>query len=88
MRQCVQADVTITPSVVVGIIESFCVEGPVIGVCPGTPVAACTFTVSQNICVQIPLTFSAAVVAVPTGIVCGTPSAGACTIPDAGVRVE
>jgi hypothetical protein len=85
---CVQADVTITPSVVVGTIESFCVGGPVIGGCPETPVAACTFTVSQNICVQIPLTFSAVAVAVPVGIVCGTPLAGACTTPDVGVGAE
>ena len=77
---CVQADVTITPSVVVGTIESFCVGEPVIGACPGTPVAECTFTVSQNICVQIPLTFSAVAAAVPTGIVCGEPAVGGCAV--------
>lgn len=75
---CVQADVTITPSVVVGTIESFCVGEPVIGACSGTPVAECTFTVSQNICVQIPLTFSAVATALPKGIVCGAPLVGAC----------
>ncbi|MDD4766084.1 MAG: hypothetical protein PHF87_00675 [Desulfotomaculaceae bacterium] len=75
---CVQADVTITPSVVVGTIESFCVGEPVIGACPGTLVEECTFTVSQNICVQIPLAFSAVAAAVPTGTVCGTPAVGGC----------
>ena len=49
-----------------------------IGPCPGTPVEECTFTVSQSICVQIPLTFSAAATAEPTGIVCGTPDVGPC----------
>lgn len=78
---CIPADVTITPQVDVGSIESFCVNGPVIGACPGTvsPTGNCTFTVSQNICVQVPLTFSATAVATPSGIVCGTPEAGLCS---------
>ena len=76
---CVQAEVTMTPRVVVGTIESFCVDGPAIGDCPGTPAAECTFTVSQNICVQVPLTFSAMATVEPKGIVCGTPAVGACT---------
>lgn len=75
---CVQANVTITPEVAVGEIASFCVGGPVIGACPGTPVMDCTFTVSQNICVEVPLTFSANATAVPSGIVCGTPLSGPC----------
>ena len=79
---CVQAQVTITPHVEVGTITSTCVDGPIIGVCPGTPSPSgvCTFTVSQPICVQIPLTFSATAAAVPTGIVCDVegPGVGAC----------
>ncbi len=77
---CVQALVTITPNVVVGEIQSFCVGGPVIGACPGTPSpeGECNFTVSQNICVQVPLAFSANATATPTGIVCGTPAVGPC----------
>lgn len=77
---CVQADVTISPEVTVGTIETFCVGGPVIGKCPGTPSPSnsCTFTVSQNICVQVPLVFSASATATPSGIVCGTPLVGAC----------
>jgi hypothetical protein len=77
---CVQADVTITPNVVVGVIQSFCVGGPLIGVCPGTPAQQCTFSVSQNICVQIPLIFSASATAEPSGIVCGTPGVGPCPV--------
>lgn len=75
---CVQAEVTITPAVTVGEIESFCVGGPIIGTCPGTPTNSCSFTVSQNICVQVPLVFSANATAEPTGMVCGTPAVGAC----------
>lgn len=75
---CVQGTVTITPSVVSGDSKSFCLGNPIIGSCPGTLVRFCTFTVSQNICVQIPLTFSATAAAVPNGIVCGTPRTGEC----------
>lgn len=75
---CVQAEITITPDVEVGEFSSFCVGAPVIGGCDGTPVASCTFTVSQNICVQIPLNFSANATAVPAGLVCGIPGSGPC----------
>lgn len=79
---CVQANVTITPNVdLIGPIESFCVHGPIIGACPGEPVSECTFTVSQNICVQIPLSFSADATVEPSGIVCGTPIPGPCELP-------
>lgn len=76
---CVQANVTITPNVAVGAIQSFCVGEPIIGACPGEPVRECVFAVSQNICVQVPLTFSATAIAVPSGIVCSAPSAEPCT---------
>jgi len=77
---CVQADVSITPAVTVGDIISNCLGGPIIGACPGTssPTDSCTFTVSQNICVGVPLTFSAEAAAEPTGIICGTPTTGPC----------
>lgn len=78
---CVQADVTLTPVVTVGTVRSFCVGPPIIGPCvgPTSPSGTCTFTVSQQICVQVPLTFSASATAVPTGIVCGTPQPGPCS---------
>lgn len=77
---CVQASVTITPDVKTGEIKSFCVGNPSIGRCPGTPspTGNCSFTVSQKICVQVPLTFSATAEAIPTGIVCGEPGTGEC----------
>lgn len=77
---CVQARVTITPDVETGEIRSFCVGNPMIGNCPGTPSTTgdCSFTVSQRICVQVPLTFSADATAEPTGIVCGIPDVGEC----------
>lgn len=78
---CVQAHVTITPSVVVGDVSSFCVGNPIIGACPGTLVRNCTFEVSQNICVEVPLTFSATATAVERGLVCGNPLTGTCPAP-------
>lgn len=69
---CVQADITIIPNVAIGAIETFCIGEPVIGPCSGNLAEECTFTVSQNICVQIPLTFSVEANAIPRGIVCNT----------------
>lgn len=76
---CVQGTVTITPHVEGGDAQSFCVENPTIGKCPGTLMPTCSFQVSQKICVQIPLMFSATASAVQDGIVCGTPSTGECS---------
>ncbi len=75
---CVQANVTITPQVDVGDIMTFCAGAPFIGACPGTPASFCSFMVSQNICVQVPLTFHANATATPAGIVCGEPAMGGC----------
>jgi hypothetical protein len=77
---CIQAGVTITPNVEVGEISTFCVGSPMIGACPGTPspTGNCTFEVSQQICVEIPLTFAAIATAMANGIVCGTPETGGC----------
>lgn len=76
----VQAEVTITPDVEIGDINFICVDGSIIGACRGklSPKKACTFEVNQKICVEIPLKFSAKAIAVPKGIVCGTPKTGKC----------
>lgn len=77
---CVQAEVTITPDVEIGDINFICVDGSIIGACRGKPPLKndCTFEVSQKICVEIPLTFSAKAIAVPKGVVCSTPKRGKC----------
>lgn len=76
---CVQANVVITPVVVPGPTTSFCLGDPQIGPCEGTLRRNCTFSVSQRICVQVPITFGADAVATPGGIVCGTPLVGPCS---------
>ncbi|MFB1083161.1 hypothetical protein [Jeotgalibacillus sp. JSM ZJ347] len=53
---------TLTPTVT-------CINGPLVN-------TSCTFTVSQVICVTIPLKFSADVSAVPSGGACGEAVAG------------
>lgn len=75
---CVQGNVTITPSIVSGTITSFCLGNPTFQSCTGDLKRKCVFTVSQNICVEIPLTFSANAEAAANGIVCGDPEIGVC----------
>ncbi len=87
---CVGAKVTITPHVTSGDARTFCMGDPFIGTCPGTPgtcgtppVPCCTFNVSQNLCVQIPLFFDATAVAEPSGIMCTQGATGPCNAPGA-----
>lgn len=75
---CISAQVTITPHVEVGEIQSFCINEAFIGSCPGTPRPSCSFNVSQRVCVQIPLNFSATAAVQPTGIVCDEAQPGTC----------
>ncbi len=76
---CLQGTVTITPEIdTTGESTSFCIGNPIIGSCEGILRPNCVFTVSQLICVQIPLSFSATATAAADGIVCGEPGIGPC----------
>ena len=76
---CSQATVTLTPIVTPGTPIVTCLNGPIINApCPDLPGfeplengGTCTFTVSQIICVTIPLNFAVDVEAVPSGGACG-----------------
>lgn len=76
---CVHANVTITPIIEVGEVIVRCTGRPQIGSCSGAQsLTSCDFTVSQKVCVDIPLEFSANAEARSTGIKCGAPTSGAC----------
>jgi hypothetical protein len=62
----------------VGDVLTFCVGDAFIGDCEGTLRPFCSFNVSQNICVEVPLTFLANATARPNGLVCGDPEIGNC----------
>ena len=76
---CVQADIKIEPKVRVGMISTFCDE-PIIGKCARVACSneACEFTVSRNICVQIPLFYSAKAYVHPAGHISGAPEFEPC----------
>lgn len=77
---CVRAGVTIRPVVKAGEVQFLCLGSPTIGADGGklSRTGNCAFTVRQNICLQIPLTCSAAAAAEPNGIICGLPASGPC----------
>ena len=77
---CVQARVTIRPCVEVGEITVVPIRNAVIGRCYGQLTECCSFMVSKQICVQVPLEFSAIAAVEPAGIVCGTPRHGPCPL--------
>ncbi|HEY3368642.1 MAG TPA: hypothetical protein VGK74_26590 [Symbiobacteriaceae bacterium] len=79
---CIEATVTITPTVTSGPPLVLC-RGPLrLGRCPGTPspTGTCNFSVQQNLCVEVPLTFDASVFATPGRVVCGAPLPVACPL--------
>lgn len=81
---CAQATVTLTPRVQAEKPIVTCINGPLVntscidvpGFEPLNNNGTCTFTVSQVICVTIPLDFSVDVDAVPSGGACGEVVAG------------
>ncbi|NMA94808.1 MAG: hypothetical protein GX974_02060 [Clostridiales bacterium] len=77
-RVSVQGTVTITPDIISGPSKTFCIGEPIIGGCPEDLAPSCSFTVAQNICVQIPLFFSATASTVSNGLACDPAMVGPC----------
>jgi hypothetical protein len=75
---CARALVTVRPTVTPGEVSVVCEGEPSLHRCPGAAGDSCRFVVHQNLCVQIPLFFSAGVRAMPEGVVCGAPGIGGC----------
>lgn len=72
--------VTVKPFAMIGHTTTFCCGRPRIGTepCVGEPEGICTFTVSQVICVEVPLSFGASVKKGETLVACGTADFGEC----------
>lgn len=73
---CVEADITITPTVVAGTPVVNCVGNPSTESCldmgfAPSATGSCTFSVSQVLCVNIPITFDAEANAVQGTVACG-----------------
>ncbi len=68
---CVQASVKVTPNVVIGKSQSFCVGRPKVKACHTED---CDCLVSQLVCVQYPLKFSADAEMDTAKIVCEPPA--------------
>lgn len=78
---CIEADVTIAPMVTPGTPVVNCIGDPFLGTCEEagfepSPNGTCTFTVSQVLCINIPLTFEAEVEAVAGDVACGNVFSG------------
>ena len=75
--------VTITPYATVGDTEVTCCGMPTItpgtDVCAGTVGGACTFTVTQHICVAVPVIFGAEATTGAYSVACGDAGEGDCT---------
>lgn len=78
--------ITITPSVCIGPTSTTCCGDPIVGTqpCGGTPGGTCTFTVSQLICVEVPVNFDATATPGEPFVACGTPAPGDCVCPTNG----
>ena len=72
--------VHIKPSATTGEVITRCCGNPIItpGIdpdgCPGTPAADCGFTIRQQICVEVPVEFSAETSTGTANVLCGTAS--------------
>jgi len=84
--------VTVTPSADTGTPVTQCCGDPVVtpgrNTCSGTKKGACVFTISQRVCVAVPVTFGATATPGDTYVECVAASAddlcSDCGAPDAG----
>lgn len=76
--------ITVTPWADTGTVTTTCCGEPVVnsGTCEGEINGTCTFTVSQLICVEVPVTFGANAAPGATFVQCQSTSAGSCVCPD------
>lgn len=74
--------VTVTPFARIGATTTYCCGDPVVTpsatTCAGTVNGSCRFTITQNICVEIPVEFGATATTNPPSVRCGEASAELC----------
>lgn len=83
-RETVCVPVTVTPRATPGTATAICCGDPVISTteqCPGSR-TSCTFTISQNICIEIPISFGALIQTGTAVVQCGTVSETPCDCDD------
>ncbi|MGI5921505.1 MAG: hypothetical protein ACOX6I_07190 [Syntrophomonadaceae bacterium] len=73
--------VTVKPFAYTGPVKTICCNSPGIntGSCTGEPNGSCFFTVSQTICVEVPVIVGADVTPGPTYVQCGDKADGECS---------
>lgn len=76
--------ITIKPFAYVGESTTTCCGDPTIdyGECPGEICGSCTFTVSQTICVELPVSFGATAESGEPSVDCGAAETGSCSTPE------
>ena len=83
-RETVCVPVTVTPFAEPGTATATCCGDPVISTtaqCPGTR-TSCTFTITQNLCIEIPISFGATIETGTAVVHCGTVTETACDCGD------
>lgn len=89
-KETVCVPVTVTPYATPGIAEASCCGEPVINTgsrCPGTQ-TSCSFTITQNLCIKIPISFGAAIETGSASVQCGTVSEEECDCSDSTTAPE
>ena len=81
-RATVCVPITVTPYAVTGVIGMQCCGAPIVSpgraACLGNPNTSCTFTVSQELCLSVPVAFGASALVGTASSVCGAADTGEC----------
>lgn len=81
-RATVCVPITVTPYAVTGVIGTQCCGAPVVSLgraaCLGNPNTSCTFSVSQELCMSVPVAFGASALVGTASSVCGATALGEC----------
>lgn len=86
-RATVCVPVTVSPYATVGETTTYCCGDPVVTpgaiACGGTPMGSCTFTIRQDVCISVPVSFGATAVVGQYSVLCSDATTGE-SCPDCG----